>query len=72
VRGLILYIATSLDGYIIRTSGEVDWLFTDQDYGYTEFFAGVGRVLMGRKTYEQLPSFGDYLYKGATLPARPS
>ena len=66
MRRLILYIATSLDGYIARTSGEVDWLFTDQDYGYTEFFAGVDTVLMGRKTYEQLPNFGEYPYKGTS------
>jgi dihydrofolate reductase len=29
VRNLVLYIACSLDGYIARTSGEVDWLFSD-------------------------------------------
>ncbi|PZV12975.1 MAG: hypothetical protein DCF20_16505 [Pseudanabaena sp.] len=57
---LILYIASSLDGYIARTSGEVDRLFTDQDYGYTEFFASIDRLLMGRITYEQLLTFGYY------------
>lgn len=39
MRKIQLFIASSLDGYIARKSGEVDWLFTDQDYGYTEFFA---------------------------------
>ena len=64
MRKVILFIASSLDGYIARTSGSVDWLFTDQDYGYTDFFATIDTVLMGRRTYEQVLSFGDYPYKG--------
>lgn len=64
MRKVTLYIAASLDGYIARTSGEVDWLFTDDDYGYTEFLATVDTVLMGRLTYEQVLSFGDYPYTG--------
>src|SRR6476469_422734 len=64
MRAIQLFIATSLDGYIARTSGAVDWLFTDQDYGYTEFFDQVDTVLMGRKTYDQVLSFGEYPYSG--------
>jgi dihydrofolate reductase len=63
MRKLVLYIATILDGYIARPSGAFDWLFSDQDYGYTEFFAGVDTVLMGRKTYDGL-AFGEYPYRG--------
>ena len=64
MRKVVLFIACSLDGYIADTSGGVDWLFTDQDYGYTGFFAGVDTVIMGRRTYEQVLSFGEYPYKG--------
>ncbi|MFE1744763.1 dihydrofolate reductase family protein [Coleofasciculus sp. H7-2] len=64
MRKIILFIASSLDGYIARQSGDIDWLFTDQDYGYSEFFASVDTVLMGRKTYEQVLTFGEYPYKG--------
>jgi dihydrofolate reductase len=64
MRKLVLYITASLDGYIARQSGAVDWLCTDQDYGYTAFFAGVDTVLMGRKTYEEVLSFGAYPYQG--------
>ncbi|MBW4582165.1 MAG: dihydrofolate reductase family protein [Tildeniella nuda ZEHNDER 1965/U140] len=63
MRRIILFIAASLDGYIARPSGEVDWLFTDQDYGYTDFLANVDTVLMGRKTYEQVLSFGEFPYQ---------
>jgi dihydrofolate reductase len=64
MRNLVLYIATSLDGYIAGPSGEIDWLFDDQDYGYESFLAGIDTVLMGRRTYETALSFGDYPYKG--------
>ncbi len=68
---VILYVATSLDGYIARADGSVDWLDElpaptgegSGDYGYGEFIAGVGVVLMGRVTYEQVLSFDvDYPY----------
>lgn len=63
MRKIILFIASSLDGYIARKSGEIDWLFTDQDYGYTEFYAQVDTLIMGKKTYQQVLSFGEYPYK---------
>lgn len=63
MRKVILFIASSLDSYIARPSSDIDWLFTDQDYGYSEFFATVDTVLMGRKTYKQVLTFGEYPYK---------
>ncbi len=57
---VIAYIACSVDGYIARRDGDVGWLFHDQDYGFRDFIAGVGAVVMGRTTYEQILSFGDY------------
>ncbi|BAY24767.1 bifunctional deaminase-reductase-like protein [Calothrix sp. NIES-2100] len=39
MRKIRLFIAASLDEYIARKSGDVDWLFTDQDYGYTQYFS---------------------------------
>ena len=62
MRKVILFIASSLDGYIAGPKGEIDWLFSDQDYGYAEFFAGVDTVVMGRLTYEVSLSFGEYPY----------
>lgn len=62
MRSVILFIATSLDSYIARKNGEVDWLFTDQDYGYTDFFESIETLLLGRRTYEQLLTFGEYPY----------
>ncbi|KKG08651.1 dihydrofolate reductase family protein [Methanosarcina sp. 2.H.A.1B.4] len=62
-----LYIACSLDGFIARENGSIDWLTEyesspETDYGYSEFYASIGTVLMGRKTYEQVLGFGDWPY----------
>ncbi len=64
MRKISLFIATSLDGYIASKSGEVDWLFTDQDYGYSEFFNKIDTLIMGNKTYQQILGFGEYPYPG--------
>jgi dihydrofolate reductase len=45
------FVASSLDSFISRKDGSVDWLFMDQDYGMKEFFASVDVAVMGRKTY---------------------
>lgn len=63
-RQVRLFIAMSLDGYIARPDGSIDWLLCDQDYGYTGFYQEIDTVLMGRHTWEQLKTFGDYPYAG--------
>ena len=59
---VILYIAMSLDGYIARENGDIDWLSVvdtpNEDYGYSAFVKDVDTVIMGRKTYEKVLSFG--------------
>jgi dihydrofolate reductase len=54
-----LYIAQSLDGFIADPGGGVEWLerFNTEDYGYEDFLAGVGGVVMGATTYEQALSW---------------
>ena len=61
---VVLFIATSLDGYIASPDGTVNWLFHDADYGYTEFMASVDAVMMGRKTWEQARTFEDVPFAG--------
>lgn len=63
-RRLKLFIASSLDGYIARKDGSIDWLFTDADYGYKEFYSSVDTVLVGRKTYEQTLTFDETFFSG--------
>jgi dihydrofolate reductase len=52
MRKVKYFVANSLDNYIARRNGAVDWLFMDGDYGMREFFASVDAVLIGRKTYD--------------------
>ena len=54
---VILYVATSLDGFIARKNGSVDWL-TDyenkgEDYGYHDFLESIETVVLGNETYKQ-------------------
>src|SRR5215213_4618409 len=52
MRKVVLGLGISLDGYIARKNGAVDWLSMDWDYDWTAFFAGVDVVLMGRKSWD--------------------
>ncbi|QIL76390.1 dihydrofolate reductase family protein [Hymenobacter sp. HDW8] len=65
MRKVVLYIAASLDGYIASSNGSVDWLppiLPESDYGYADFLASVDATLMGRTTYEQMLTFGEWSY----------
>ena len=63
---IVYYVAASLDGFIADSSGGVDWLPDGEsdDYGYGGFYSGVDAVVMGRRTYDQVLSFGDWPYPG--------
>ena len=63
MRRIILYIATSIDGYIATPDGGVEWLNevpnpTNEDHGYKDLLASVDTVLMGGKTYHEIIGFG--------------
>ena len=54
-RKIIVYIATSADGYIARPDGDVEWLNRRPrtvDYGMRAFYSSIDTVLWGRKTYD--------------------
>jgi dihydrofolate reductase len=62
-----VYIATSLDGFIARENGELDWLHAvaasdDEDYGYKAFMQTVDAIVMGRHTYEKVLTFDKWPY----------
>jgi dihydrofolate reductase len=59
MRKIILGLAVSLDGYIEGPNGEIDWCFTDQDYGMAAFFKRIDSVFMGRKSYELVQDMGE-------------
>jgi dihydrofolate reductase len=58
-----VFIATSLDGFIARLDGGLDWLPEScEPHGYDEFIATVDAIVIGRKTYETVLSFGGWPY----------
>jgi dihydrofolate reductase len=63
-----VYIAVSLDGYIARADGGLDWLAVverpGEDYGYKAFFDSVDVLVIGRKTYETALGFEHWPYEG--------
>lgn len=63
-----VFIGTSLDGFIARENGDLEWLTgTDLemgDTGYDEFFASVDAMVIGRNTYETIAAFEEWPYGG--------
>ena len=61
---IVYYAAMSADGFIADAEGGVAWLdpFNSPELGYEEFLAGVGAVVLGRTTYEQMLTFGPWPY----------
>lgn len=61
-----VFIATSLDGFIARADGRIDWLVCRddpaEDHGYTEFIADKDVIVMGRGCYETVASFTPWPY----------
>lgn len=65
----VLYIATSLDGFIAKPDGNLDWLTSfptpsnGDDYGYSELLNNIETTIMGRKTYEEVLNFGFIVFQ---------
>jgi len=63
----IVYIASSLDGFIARPDGDIDWLLNIpneqmSDYGYEDFIKRIDCLVMGRKTFESVLLFDSWPY----------
>lgn len=67
-RKIIVYIATSADGYIARLDGSVGWLDRPRpqgDYDMSAFLRSIDTVIWGRKTYDQKILISSFLDEGA-------
>lgn len=82
-----VFIATSLDGFIARPDGGIDWLDkantripAGEDCGYHAFWASVDALVMGRHSYEKVLEFDPWPYgakriivlSGGSPPAFPA
>ena len=63
----IIYIAASIDGYIAKKDGSIDWLIETpnpdgSDLGFGEFIKNIDAIVMGRNTFELVLTFGSWPY----------
>lgn len=68
----IVYIAASLDGYIARPDGGIDWLMDipnpgNSDYGFADFIKRIDGIVMGRNTFETALGFSSWPYERPTF-----
>ncbi|MET1052230.1 MAG: dihydrofolate reductase family protein [Mycetocola sp.] len=65
------FLAMSLDGFIARPDGGLDWLIGRGealgDTGYDDFFAAVDAMVLGRGTYDIVRGFDEYPYAGKRI-----
>ena len=72
MRKVILYIATSLDGFIAESDGGLDWLEKfphpeGEDYGYVDLLNRIDTTLMGRNTFDFVANYnGPFPYPDTT------
>lgn len=61
-----MYMAVSVDGFAADEDGGVGFLgdFQDLDYGYADFITRVAVITMGRRSFDQILTFGDWPYPG--------
>ena len=64
-----VFIATSLDGFIARKNGDIDWLEKanksvpeGEDCGFVNFMNSVDSLVMGKKSYEKVLTFDEWPY----------
>jgi len=62
-----VYVGTSLDGFIARKDGDIDWLVKYQNKevhdSYNEFISRIDAMVIGRGTYEKVLSFPEWPYE---------
>lgn len=66
---LRVYMAASVDGFIATPDGGVKWLdaYNSPEFDFPSFFAGIGTVVVGRKTFDQSLTFPEWPYGDARV-----
>ncbi len=69
-----VFIATSVDGFIARTDGDIEWLMRPEfddamslGLTYDAFNSTVDAIVMGRNTYEKALTFDKWYYEGTEV-----
>jgi dihydrofolate reductase len=67
MRKIVLGLGISIDGYIARLNGDVDFLFMPKDYSMAPFFATIEVAIMGRKTLDAALKMGGGSFTGGGM-----
>ncbi|MGV1758189.1 dihydrofolate reductase family protein [Rhizobium sp. P44RR-XXIV] len=66
-----VFIATSLDGFIARDDGDIEWLLkhdaSGEDHGYNDFIADIDVIIMGRGTFDTVRDMTPWFYDRPVL-----
>lgn len=67
-----VFVGVSLDGFIARPNGDLDWLMGEgggdsAEYGYNEFIADIDAIVMGRNTFEKVLTLDKWYYGNKRL-----
>ena len=63
-----IFIATSIDGFISKENGDIEWLNSfpnpeNLDFGFNSFINNIDCIIMGRNTFEKVLTFKEWPYK---------
>src|SRR5437899_2735844 len=67
MRNVVLGLGITIDGYIARLNGAVDFLFMPKDYSMAPFFRTIDTAIMGRKTLDVALKMGGGSYSDSSL-----
>ena len=66
-----VFIATSLDGFIARQDGDIEWLLQQdqagEDHGYDDFIKDIDAIVMGRGTFDAVRGMDEWFYNRPVL-----
>lgn len=65
----ITYISMTLDGFVAGKNDDLSWLmpYVSVDYGYKEFYDGIGAIILGKRTFQHIMDNWDWPY--SNIPA---
>jgi dihydrofolate reductase len=67
MRRIRYQVACSLDSYIAGPNGEIDWIVMDPDIDFNAIFAQFDTLLMGRRTFAELPAGSGGMFSGMNV-----
>lgn len=61
----ILYMGTSINGYIAKEDGDSEWTSEEDLQGFYKNSQAAGNIIMGKNTYDSASEYGYFPFPGA-------